>query len=147
MFCASLETEMHCSEELGSVIASVVPASMKKMLLPPGWKTTCPSTANGPSACVKRAAIENPTAAVPPPTAADDDPGVEIPSNQQDALAGLQHRLLHQVEIGLGIDDDAQARGLGIAPYARLDRAVAAFRVRRSVAAQVLPWSPPSSAR
>ena len=33
------------------------------------------------------------------------DSGIEVPPDQQDALAGLEHRLLHEVEIGFGIDD------------------------------------------
>src|SRR5690606_4133804 len=44
-----------------------------------------------------------------PPAAAmrQVDAGVEIPADQQDSLARLEHRLVHQVEVLLGVDDDA----------------------------------------
>ena len=69
-------------------------------------------------------------ALLPPPAAAGQvDAGVEVPTDQEDAFAGLEHRLLHQVEIGLGIDDHAHARGRGVAPHARIGRTVVAAAV------------------
>src|SRR5690606_22880084 len=56
----------------------------------------------------------------PPPAAREMDPRVEVPSDQQNAVPGLEHGLLDQIEIGLRIDDDAQPRCPGVAPDAWL---------------------------
>jgi len=37
------------------------------------------------------------------------DPGIEIPTDQHDPPAGLEHRLLHEREVVFGVDDHARA--------------------------------------
>src|SRR5690606_34620659 len=76
-----------------------------------------------------------------PPAAAvrQVDAGVEVPADQQDALARLEHRLLHQVEVLLGVDDHADPRGHRVAPDARLHGAVVERAVRLRCRVRLAP--------
>src|SRR5690606_11390048 len=52
------------------------------------------------------------------------DARIEIPPDQQYPLTGFEHRLLHEIEIGLGVDDYVCSPGHREAPDPRFRRTV-----------------------
>jgi len=66
---------------------------------------------------------------VPPaPAMAQPDARIEIPADQEDALPGLEHRVLDESEIGGGIDHDVRSTGSGITPDRRACRLLLLLR-------------------
>ena len=72
------------------------------------------------------------------------DAGVEVPSDEEDAMLRLQHRPLHQREVILDVDNDARPFDVRVAPHAGLDRLV--VEAARRLAVLALRQSPPSRA-
>src|SRR5690606_18257134 len=60
----------------------------------------------------------------PAPAVREMDARIEIPPDQQDPLPGLEHRLLHEIEIGLGVDDYVGPPGHRETPDPRFHRSV-----------------------
>src|SRR5690606_33561883 len=106
----SADHEFECTDapfEDADFQAPAVPGKPRKEVPEPGWVLAFP--------CL-----------LPPAsTVREMDARIEIPTDQHNPPPGLQHRLLHQVEISFRIDDHAYASRHRIAPNARFDGVVA----------------------